>query len=197
MASRWGNSGKSVRLIFLGSKITEDSDCSHEIKRRLLLGGNAMTNLDSVLKSRDITLLTKAHIITRWQNRRMYAHLLMWELQNYNLLLKSSIGECWIPPKKDTPHPRAKEKPQQDGRRGKMSFRIKRHTLQRSLEGSNKTLCARGDPTETEPDLPLNVWVSPVEVRVSSGLLQGQGLWVQQTWVWHKCSWRRSPLTPQ
>ena len=40
------------------------------------------------------------------------------------------------------------------------------------------------------------VWVSPVEVRVSSGLLQGQGLWVQQTWVWHKPSWRRLPLTP-
>ena len=74
MASRWGKGGKSVRLIFLGSKITEDSDCSHEIKRRLLLGRKAMTNLDSVLKSRDITLLTKAHKITRWQSRRMCAH---------------------------------------------------------------------------------------------------------------------------
>ena len=50
--------------------------------------------------------------------------------------------------------------------------------------------------SETEPDLPLNVWVSPVEVWVSSGLPQGQGLWVQETWVWHKPSWRRSPLTP-
>ena len=48
-------------FIFLGSKITEDGDCSHEIKRRLLLGRKAMTNLDSVLKSRDITLLTKVH----------------------------------------------------------------------------------------------------------------------------------------
>ena len=46
-------------FIFLGSKITEDSDCSHEIKRRLLLGRKAMTNLESILKSRDITLLTK------------------------------------------------------------------------------------------------------------------------------------------
>ena len=50
-------------FIFLGSKITVDGDCSHEIKRRLLLGRKAMTNLDSVLKSRDITLSTKVHIV--------------------------------------------------------------------------------------------------------------------------------------
>ena len=50
-------------FIFLGSKITTDSDCSHEIKRRLLLGRQAMTNLDSVLKSRDITLLTKVCLV--------------------------------------------------------------------------------------------------------------------------------------
>ena len=50
-------------FISLGSKITEDGDCSHEIKIRLLLGRKAMTNLDSVLKSRDITLLTKIHIV--------------------------------------------------------------------------------------------------------------------------------------
>ena len=48
---------------FLGSKITADSDCSHEIKKCLLLGGKAMTNLDSILKSRDITLLTKVHLV--------------------------------------------------------------------------------------------------------------------------------------
>ena len=50
-------------FIFLGSKITEDGDCSHEIRRRLLLGRKAMINLDSVLKSRDITLLTKVCIV--------------------------------------------------------------------------------------------------------------------------------------
>ena len=49
-------------LIFLGSKITADGDCSHEIKRRLLLEGKAMTNLDSILKSRDITLPTRVHL---------------------------------------------------------------------------------------------------------------------------------------
>ena len=50
-------------IIFLGSKMTADGDCSHEIKRRLLLGRKAMTNLDSVLKNRDITLPRKVHIV--------------------------------------------------------------------------------------------------------------------------------------
>ena len=50
-------------FIFLGSKITADGDCSHEIKRRLLLGRKVMTNLDSILKSRDITLLTKGRLV--------------------------------------------------------------------------------------------------------------------------------------
>ena len=50
-------------FIFLGSKITADGDCSHEIKRRLLLGKNVMTNLDSILKSRDITLPTKVNLV--------------------------------------------------------------------------------------------------------------------------------------
>ena len=52
-----------IDLIFLGSKITADGDCSHEIKRCLLLGRKAMTNLDSILKNRDITLLTKVHLV--------------------------------------------------------------------------------------------------------------------------------------
>ena len=59
-----GETMKTVRdIIFLGSKIPADGDYSHEIKRRLLLGRKAMTNLDSILKSRDITLLTKFHIV--------------------------------------------------------------------------------------------------------------------------------------
>ena len=63
MRNRWGNSGNSVRLYFLGSKITADGDCSHEIKRYLLLGRKVMTKLDSRFKSRDITLLTKVRLI--------------------------------------------------------------------------------------------------------------------------------------
>ena len=66
---------------------------------------------------------------------------------------------------------------------------------QRCSEGSNKP-CAHQDP-ETPQRLRQNcAWVSPMEVRVSSGLLHGQWLWVQQTWIWHKLSWRRSSLTP-
>ena len=59
-----GETMETVRDYFLGgSKITGDVDCSHEIKRQLLLGRKAMTNLDSILKSRDITLLTKVHLV--------------------------------------------------------------------------------------------------------------------------------------
>ena len=64
MGNRWGNSGNNVRLYFLrGSKITADGDCSQEIKRRLLLGRKVMTNLDSIIKSRDITLPTKVRLV--------------------------------------------------------------------------------------------------------------------------------------
>jgi len=63
----WEIDGETVEtvsdFIFLGSKITADDDCSHEIKRRLLLGRKAMTNLNSILKSRDITLSTKVHLV--------------------------------------------------------------------------------------------------------------------------------------
>ena len=64
MANRWGNNGNSDRIYFLGgSKITEDHDCSHEIKKCLPFGRKAMTNLDSILKSRDITLPTKVCLV--------------------------------------------------------------------------------------------------------------------------------------
>ena len=63
MANSWGKIETVTDFIFLGSKIIVDGDCSHEIKRRLLLERKAMANLDSVLKSRDITLPTKVHIV--------------------------------------------------------------------------------------------------------------------------------------
>ena len=63
MGNRWGNSGNRGWLYFLGSKVTADGDCSHAIKRRLLLGRKVMTNLDSILKSRDITWPTKVHLV--------------------------------------------------------------------------------------------------------------------------------------
>ena len=62
-ANRWGNNGNNDRLFSWAKKITEDGDCSHEIKRCLLLGRKAMTNLDSILKIKDITLPTKVQIV--------------------------------------------------------------------------------------------------------------------------------------
>ena len=63
----WQIDGETMKtvtdVIFLGSKITADGDCSHEVKRQLLVGKKAMTNLDSILKSRDITLLTNVHLV--------------------------------------------------------------------------------------------------------------------------------------
>ena len=65
--TKWQIDGETVEtvsdFIFLGSKITADGDCSHEIKRRLLIGRKVMTNLDSILKNRDITLSTKVHLV--------------------------------------------------------------------------------------------------------------------------------------
>ena len=74
MANRWGN---SVRFYFLGSKITADGDCSHEIKRHLLFGRKVMTNLDSMFKRRDITLPTKVRLV---KASFSCGHVWMWEL---------------------------------------------------------------------------------------------------------------------
>ena len=63
MVKRWGNNGNSDRLYFLGLQIAADGDCSHEIIRYLLFGRKAMTNLDSILKRRDITLATKVRLV--------------------------------------------------------------------------------------------------------------------------------------
>ena len=81
MANRWGNNRNSDRLYFLlGSKITADSDCSHEINRCLLLVRKARTNLDSVLKSRGITLLTKVCIV-----RAMVFLVVMYECESWTI----------------------------------------------------------------------------------------------------------------
>ena len=76
-----GETMETVRdFIFLGSKITADSDCSHEIKRYLLLGRRVMTNLDSILKSKDITLLTKVHLI-----KVMVFPVVMYECESWTI----------------------------------------------------------------------------------------------------------------
>ena len=77
----WEIDGETVTdYIFRGSKITADGDCSHEIKRRLLLGRKVMTNLDSILKSRDITLWTKVHLV-----KAMVFPVVMYECENWTL----------------------------------------------------------------------------------------------------------------
>ena len=92
----WKTEGEKVGtvtdIIFLGSKVTADGDCSHEIKRRWVLGKKAMTNLDSILNSRDITLLIEVQIIKRWffhvrvgLSRKLRAQELM--------LLNCGVGE--------------------------------------------------------------------------------------------------------
>ena len=80
MRYRWGNSGNSVRLYFLGSKINVDGDCSHEIKRCLLLGMKIMTNLDSIFKSRDITLATKVRLV-----KAMVFPVVMYECESWTV----------------------------------------------------------------------------------------------------------------
>ena len=81
-------------FIFLGSKITADGDCSHEIKRHLLLGRKALTNLDSILKSRDITLPTKVHLV-----KAMIFPLVMYECESCNIkkaeLHRIDIFKLW------------------------------------------------------------------------------------------------------
>ena len=85
MANRWGNSGNSDRLYFWwrgegASKITADGDCSHEIKRHLLLGRKVMTNLESVLKSRDIALPTKVCLV-----KAMVFPMVMYGCENWTV----------------------------------------------------------------------------------------------------------------
>ena len=77
----WQIDGETVSdFIFLGSKITEDGDCSHKIKRRLLLGKKVMTNLDNILKSRDITLPAKVHLV-----KAMVFPVVMYECESWTV----------------------------------------------------------------------------------------------------------------
>ena len=85
MANRWGNNGNSDRLFWGGSKITADGDCSHEIKRCLLLGRKVVTNLDSIFKSRDISLPTKVCLVA------MVFPVVMYGCESWTI----KKAECW------------------------------------------------------------------------------------------------------
>ena len=86
MANRWGNNGNCDRLYFLGSKITADGDCSHEIKRCLLRGRKLMTNLDSIFKSRDIALSTMVCLV-----KAMVFPIIMNGCEGWTI----KKAECW------------------------------------------------------------------------------------------------------
>ena len=94
MGERWGDSGNRVRLYFGGFKITADGDCSHEIKRHFLLGRKVMTNLDSMLKSRDITLPTKFHLV-----KSMFFPVVMYGCESWTVkkaeCQKIDASELW------------------------------------------------------------------------------------------------------
>ena len=99
MANRWGNNGNSERFILGGSKITADGDCSHQIKRHLLLGRKVMTNLDSILKSRDIALPTKVCLVKAvvWFYSVVMHGCKSWTIRKLStqelMLLNCGIGE--------------------------------------------------------------------------------------------------------
>ena len=80
MSNKWGDNVNSERLYFEGLKITADGDCSHEIKRRLLLGRKVMTNLDSILKNREITLPTKVRLV-----KAMVSPVVMYGCENWTI----------------------------------------------------------------------------------------------------------------
>ena len=95
MANRWGKMEIVTDFIFLGSKITPDGDCSHEIRRYLLLGSKAMTNLDSVLKSRDITLLTKVHILKAMAFPVVMYRCESWSIKKAKCQKIDAFELCW------------------------------------------------------------------------------------------------------
>ena len=95
MANRWRNSGKSDRLYFGGSKITADDYCSHEIKRCLLLEKKIMTNLDSILKSRDITLSTKVHLVKAMVFPVVMYRCESWTVKKAECRIDTFELRCW------------------------------------------------------------------------------------------------------
>ena len=96
----WQIDGETVEtasdFIFLGSKITADGDCNHEIKRRLLLGRKVMTNLDSILKSRDITLSTEVHLVKAVVFPVVVYGCESWTVRKAQCRSTDAFEVCWI-----------------------------------------------------------------------------------------------------
>ena len=130
----------------------------------------------------------------------MCAHLLLRELQNYNSLLSNCQQENVGSHQKNIPNSQGQRRSPSKTARGMKSHLEPNPIPTRDAQRAQTKPCVhQKSPKRLSQtclwDLPLSVWVSPVEVQVSSGLPQRQRPWMQQTWVWHKPSWRRSPLT--
>ena len=95
--NRWGNNGNSEDFIFWDSKVTADGECSHEVKRCLLLGRKVMTNVDSILKSRDITFPTKLHLVKAMVFPVVMYGCESWTIRNVSIeelvVLNCGVGE--------------------------------------------------------------------------------------------------------
>ena len=131
---------------------------------------------------------------TRWQSRRTCTHLLLRELQNFNSLLNNHPQENVGSHQKRIPHVQGQRISPSNMVGGAKSHVESNSLPARDTQRAQTKPCAH---QETPQRLSQNcLWVSPVKVWVSSGLPQGQGLWVQQTWVCHKPSWRRLLFTP-
>ena len=174
-------------FILGGSKITADGDYSHEIKRSLLPGGEVMTNLDSILKSSNITY-----------NGGVEGHVLSFSCKNSKITTR-----CWTTVERRKLYPTKYKIPDIQGKRRCPSKKVRgvKWHLEWNPIPSRDARRAQIIHVPTRTQRPQRHWArtvfeSPVGVPVSSGLLQGQGLLVQQTWVWHQPSWRRAALTP-
>ena len=132
--------------------------------------------------------------MTCTQDGRVEGCVPIFSRENSKIVTNRWTVECQIPPKKDTLCPRSKEKPQQDGRRGEIVFRIITHICQRCSQSSNITFCTAG------PRDPTRDWARPAfehlsvswETQVSCGLPWGQGLWLQQTCANYKLALTKS-----
>ena len=118
-------------------------------------------------------LVNKSHGL----DEKTCVHLLLWDLQNYNWLLNNHGQENVGSYKKKIPQIQGRRRSTSKMVGGAKSCWNQTPWLSEMLRGLKKTLCTTVNTTETEPDLPSSVWVFPTEVRVSSGLLQGQGHW--------------------
>ena len=133
-------------------------------------------------------------ISPRWWSRRTCPHLLLWELQNYNLLLNNHQQENVGSYQKRIFHVQGKRRsPSKMVGRAKLDSESNPACISDSQRAQTKPCVLQEAPQRLSQAC---LWVSPAQGWVSSGLLQGQRLCVQQTWVWHKPSWRRLPLTP-